>query len=202
MSPCGKTEAIRDYAFNELPAAERQELERHLTACAPCAAELDDIRLTTAVLRALPEEEIPQRIAFVSDKVFEPSPVARFFSGFWNSAARMGFASACLVAGALTFSAVHRPAEVRTVIQTASGVDVTKQLNEAVAQAVARVRAEDAKLTAAALEAANRKHEQEHRALLAEFEESMGLMQERLGAVTTLASLDVRQNDPQNGAAQ
>ena len=44
-------------------------------ACGDCALELDQLRLTTAALRTLPDREIPQRIAFVSDQVFEPSRV-------------------------------------------------------------------------------------------------------------------------------
>ncbi len=106
-SPCGSAEALRDYAFDELPADERRTMEQHLAVCGDCALELDQLRLTTAALRTLPDREIPQRIAFVSDKVFEPSPVARFCR-FWNSAARLGFASACVLAVALVVSAWHR----------------------------------------------------------------------------------------------
>jgi len=42
-------------------------MEQHLAACGDCALELDQLRLTTAALRTLPDREIPQRIAFVSD---------------------------------------------------------------------------------------------------------------------------------------
>ena len=101
MSTCTEAEALRDYAFDEMAAADRPSMEQHLATCADCAAELDQLRLTTAALRILPDREIPQRIAFVSDKVFHPSPVARFFGGFWNSAARLGFASPCVLAVAL-----------------------------------------------------------------------------------------------------
>src|SRR6267154_2129862 len=97
MSECDRGEALRDYAFDELPAGERPEMEQHISDCTGCAAELDRLRLTTAALRILPDREIPQRIAFVSDKVFAPSPVVRFLGGFWNSAARLGFASACVL---------------------------------------------------------------------------------------------------------
>ena len=101
------------------------------------------LRLTTAALRTLPDREIPQRIAFVSDKVFEPSPFRRFFG------ARLGFASACVLAAALVVSAWHfsdayRPAEVQTVVHTASVSP--QQINDAVAKAVAQVRTEDAQM--------------------------------------------------------
>jgi hypothetical protein len=164
MSTCDRAEALRDYAFDELPAGERPGMEQHIAVCGDCAAELDQLRVTTAVLRVLPDREIPQRIAFVSDKVFQPSPLARLFGGFWNSAARLGFASACVLGAALIVSAYHRPApvaqrEVRTIIQTA---DVSKQINDAVAQAVEKIREEDARM----LSASDAKHDKEHRALM------------------------------------
>ncbi len=184
MSTCDRAEALRDYAFDELPAAERPGMEQHIAACGDCAAELDQLRVTTAVLRVLPDREIPQRIAFVSDKVFQPSPLARFFGGFWNSAARLGFASACVLGGALIVSAYHRPAappvaqrEIRTVIQAS---DVSKQLNEAVAKAVAQVHREDARLFAAS----EIKHDQEHRALM----DAVTVLQAHLNTNTLLAS--------------
>jgi len=58
-------------------------------------------------LFTLREEEIPQRIAFVSDKIFEPSPVRRWFSAFWGSAGRLGFASAAMLSAALIFSSLN-----------------------------------------------------------------------------------------------
>jgi hypothetical protein len=165
MSTCDRAEALRDYALDELPAGERPGMEQHIAVCGDCAAELDQLRVTTAVLRVLPDREIPQRIAFVSDKIFQPSPLARFFGGFWNSAARLGFASACVLGGALIIAAYHRPAqapaqrEVRTVVQT---TDVSKQIHDAVALAVAKIRAEDARM----LSASDMKHDKEHRELM------------------------------------
>ncbi|HVW86785.1 MAG TPA: zf-HC2 domain-containing protein [Bryobacteraceae bacterium] len=193
MSQCENAEALRDYAFDELPAGERAGLEQHIAACAACAAELDQLRLTTAALRSLPDREIPQRIAFVSDKVFSPSPVARFFSGFWNSAARLGFASSCAIAAALIVSAWHRPKpEIRMVAGPA--VDVSKQVNEAVAKAVAQVREEDARLTKAALAAEDRKNEQEHLNMM----EAVRVLQRHIDATTLLASSEA----PQTGLGQ
>jgi anti-sigma factor RsiW len=195
MSTCSKAEALRDYAFDELPAGDRPSMEQHIAACADCAAELDQLRVTTAALRIIPDREIPQRIAFVSDKVFAPSAAARFFGAFWNSAARLGFASACILGGALMVSAYHRPAEIRTVVQTAgSQIDVTKAVNDAVAQAVAKVRTEDAQVTKSALEAVERKDEAEHRTLL----EAVTVLQDRLNTGTLLASADY----PAGGARQ
>jgi anti-sigma factor RsiW len=191
MSTCDRAEVLRDYAFDELPAAEIRGIEQHLETCEACAADLDRLRITTAALRSIPDREIPQRIAFVSDKVFAPSAAARFFSGFWNSGAQLGFASACVLGTALLVSAYHRTAptaEVRTIVQTA---DVSKQVDEAVARAVAQVRdqvrQEDARLTQAAVDAAEARHEREQRVLLDAFQ----VLQKRLNTNTLLASADV-----------
>ncbi len=186
FSTCGQTELLRDYAFDELSAADRAAVERHLAECADCAQELDQFRLTTAALRMLPEREIPQRIAFVSDKVFQPSPLARFFG------ARLGFASACVLAAALVVFAYHRPAPQQVVVER--NVDVSKQVNEAVAKAVAQVRQEDAKMTQAALAAYDRKN----RAQWVALEESFSVLQKRVNTDTILASSSM----PLSGAGQ
>ena len=75
---------------------------------------MDRLRVTQTALFSLRDEEIPQRIAFVSDKVFEPSPWRRWLSAFWGSSARLGFASAAMLSTALVVSALtgrlpHRP---------------------------------------------------------------------------------------------
>lgn len=189
---CERTEDVREYAFDELPATGRRAVEQHLSTCAACAGELSRLRMATAALRVLPDVEIPQRIAFVSDKVFQPSAVSRWFGSFWTSAARLGFASACVLGAALVVSAYHRPAtEVRTIVQTASApADISKQVNEAVAKAVARVHQEDARTTQAALQAVELKYERKQRDLMVSVQENFEVLQKRLGSYTTLASAD------------
>jgi hypothetical protein len=201
MTTCDKNEALRDYAFDELPAGAagdraRREMEQHLVGCGLCATELDQLRVTTAALRALPEQEVPRRIAFVSDKIFNPSPLARFLAALPKYAALAVAAVALVVA-------VQRPApEVVKVVTTASGADVSKQIDEAVGKAVSQVRAEvkaeDARITTAALAEAEVKHEREHRMLVAAMEQSIEVMQKRMNAATSLASLEA----PQNGGGQ
>ncbi len=182
-------EALRDYAFGELPAARQPELEHHLGICGECALELDRLRLTTAALRTLPDQEIPQRIAFVSDKVFEPSPVSRFFAGFWNSASRLSFASACVLGAALIVSAYHRPVEVRTVVQQAANTDVSKQVNDAVTKAVAQVKLENAR----EIEAVSHKYEQEYQERMTTVAANFEMLQRRLGT-SLIAANDMRRN--------
>lgn len=198
MNTCERSEALRDYAFDELPTPERATMERHIAACESCDSELRAIQLTTATLRAIPDREVPQRIAFVSDKIFEPSPVARFFRGFFTSGAQLGFASACLLAGAIIFSAMHRPVEVRTIVATATNQDVSQQIDQAVKKAVAQIREEDSRLTQTALASAETRHREEHKALLVSMQETVDVMQKRMGAYTSLASLET----PVNGGGQ
>jgi len=101
---------LRDYLFNELADSDRRNLELHIKTCPACREELDRLRLTQAAMFSLREEEIPQRIAFVSDPVFEPSGWRRAWTVFWGSPARLGFASAAMLSGAILLSALTRPA--------------------------------------------------------------------------------------------
>jgi len=190
---------LRDYAFDELPASARPAMEQHITTCRDCASELDSLRLTTAALRILPDREIPQRIAFVSDKVFEPSATARWFSGFWNSASKLGFASACILAVGLIASAsiqYNRPAAPTQTAQLAS-VDVSAQVNDAVAKAVAQIRSEDARATQAIIEASEQKQTQERRAMMAAMAENLDVMQKRYNTRALFASNDALRGDGQ-----
>ncbi|GEM_PF-801637 len=203
MSTCSRVDEIRDYAMGEGPAEARGAIENHAASCEECAGELQRMRLVTAALRSMPEEEVPQRIAFVSDKIFEPSPVTRFFQGFWNSTARLGFASACLLTVAITTFALRQPAAApvapspaaanATATQASytpalSQREIARQIDEAVAKAVTQVREQDARLTKAALESAEARHQKEHQALMVAMQESMTVLQKRLSTYTMLAS--------------
>jgi anti-sigma factor RsiW len=101
---------LRDFALKELSETERQQVEAHVRGCAPCREEVERLRLTEAALFALRDEEIPQRIAFVSDKIFEPAPWRRAWTAFWGSTARLGFASAAMLSTALVVFSLARPA--------------------------------------------------------------------------------------------
>jgi len=147
---------LRDYFFGELPEESRQQVELHNRSCVKCREELNGLRSTQAALLAVADEEIPQRIAFVSDRVYEPSRLRRWWRAFWGSAPRLGFASAAMLSAAIIVSAMHRPAVV-TPPAPAAAVDVAKlqadfsrQVNEAVQKAVAESDARNEQLLAAA----------------------------------------------------
>jgi hypothetical protein len=79
--------------LGELDPSARQSAETHAAACEGCREELAALRLTLNSLSALRDEEIPRRIAFVSDKVFEPR--------WWQRMFHPAFASACVLAAAI-----------------------------------------------------------------------------------------------------
>ena len=103
---------LKDYFLKELPDANRRPVEDHLRTCPACREELDRLRLTEAALFALRDEEVPQRIGFVSDEVFEPARWRRWWGALWGSAAQLGFASAAMLSIAILVHAFVRPAPV------------------------------------------------------------------------------------------
>jgi anti-sigma factor RsiW len=143
---------LKDYFLNELNPGQAAQVEQHTRGCAACRAELDRLRLTEAALFALRDEEIPRRIGFVSDQVFEPSPWRRWWTAFWNSAPRLGFASAAMLTAAILFSALTRPApapvaQVASVTPAITQADLQKQIAVAVQKAVAESERQQAKRT-------------------------------------------------------
>jgi anti-sigma factor RsiW len=131
---------LNDYFFEELSGPEfgqkSRQVEAHVKTCQSCAEELDRLRLMSAALRSVPDEEIPQRIAFVSDKIFEPSPWRRWLAAFWNSGARLGFAGAAMLsASLLVFAFRPAPAPV-TIVRTVAAPAPASQAQTSAARAV------------------------------------------------------------------
>jgi len=120
------------YALGELEADRRREAEAHAATCSVCREELAEVRLTLTALSTLREEEMPRRIAFVSDKVFEPR--------WWQSFLRPSFAAGAVIAGAILVHAFVRPpapvqvdtAQMQAKIEAA----VSQRIDAAVAKAI------------------------------------------------------------------
>lgn len=93
------------YTLGELDAPARREAETHAAACSACREEAAGWRVTLDAMAVLKEEELPRRIAFVSDKVFEPSWWQRLTRSF----PRTSFAAAGLIAAAILVHAFVRP---------------------------------------------------------------------------------------------
>jgi anti-sigma factor RsiW len=144
---------LRDYFLKELPNPQQLQVEAHLHTCHACREEVARLGATEAALFCLRDEEIPQRIAFVSDQVLEPSPVRRWLADFWGSTARLGFASAAVLSVAIAFSAWQRtpapatgtaavvPTAAAAQLQTLTPEQIDQRVQEAVTKAVAQVSA-------------------------------------------------------------
>jgi anti-sigma factor RsiW len=161
---------VKDYFWGELPESDRAEAERHVAGCGICSEELAELKTQRGMLMSLPDEEPPQRIGFVSDKVFEPSPFRRWLDSFWTSGARLGFASAAMLSCSILVYSARQPmvvekripaAQVNTTASAPTPVDVQAVVNSAVKAALA----EQDKKTALLLAAAEEKHQMEERAM-------------------------------------
>lgn len=162
---------LRDYYFKDLAENERRLTEVHVKTCASCREELDRLRGTETALLALPDEEIPQRIGFVSDPVFQPSAFRRGWDALWGSAARLGFASAAMLSAALVVFSLTRPvprapAPAPAVTRVALEAKVSKRVNDAVAKAVAESEARQARQTQELLAASDKRHALETQAMI------------------------------------
>jgi hypothetical protein len=111
----------------------------HIESCESCREEVERLRVTQTALLSLADEEVPQRIAFVSDKIFEP----RWWQRVWHSGPAMGFAAAALLAIAILVHAYARPV---TVVQSA-GISAAQVEHMVAAEVDRRVAAEAVKVS-------------------------------------------------------
>jgi anti-sigma factor RsiW len=92
---------LKAHLFGEEPGA-----AEHLKTCGSCQEEWARLQLTYAALRSLPDEEVPRRIAFVSDKVFEPK--------WWRRIPKL-IPAAALLSAAIIFHALYVSGSVAAV---------------------------------------------------------------------------------------
>lgn len=153
---------LKDYFFGELAAPERRAVEEAIREDAGLREEYERLQVTETALFALREEEMPRRIAFVSDKVFEP----KWYHAFWHSGPRLGFAGAAMLAGALVFNAVWQPAAQTgpaAPVASVSQAEIDRRVTE-------RVEAEMARLLPAAIERLDTQHKVQMAAAVREVE--------------------------------
>ncbi len=183
---------LKAYVIDELDRRERAAIEDHARGCQACREELDRLALTRSALASLEDEEIPRRIAFVSDRVFEP----RWWQTMWHSGPSMGFASAAVLAAAILVHGFTRP-----VIATAPGsVDtaqiekqveakVTARLNAAVTKAVSDAQAKQSAEVAKVLDAAARQRQAD----LATFQQATEYYQKQMARFEVASNEGYRQ---------
>ena len=151
---------LKAYFLGEVARAEKSSVEDHVRACQSCREELDRLKLTESALCSLEDEELPQRIAFVSDKVFEPS----WYQTIWRSGPAMGFASAVLLAAAIlvhgfSVNGVARPVAVATPAPIVNTAQVEQRIEQQVKARLDAVEAKNAQQMAAMLDAAEKRFE-------------------------------------------
>lgn len=183
------------YLLGEIPSQEKAALEGHFRGCSSCQEELDRLRLIHAALRAIPDEEVPQRIAFVSDKVFEP----RWWQKIWRSGPAMGFASTAVLAGAILVHAFARPVvkPLAPAIDTAKieqriEREVNARMDAAVAKAVSDAEARQEQKLSKLLQAADQRNELQRRADMAALQQTVRFYDQQMGRLM-VASNDFAQ---------
>jgi len=150
----------KSYALVELDSRALQDAENHVAACADCQDELAGLRVTLDAMATLREEELPRRIAFVSDKVFEPRWYEKLFL-------RPSFAAAAVIAAAILVHAFVRP--VGVPVNTTAQVDTRAIEARVSAEVTARLQSEMATAVNAAVSKAvadTEKHDDQRTALL------------------------------------
>jgi anti-sigma factor RsiW len=180
---------LKDYFFGELGGSERGQVETHLKECRACREDIERLHLTHAALHALPQEEPPRRIAFVSDKVFAP----RWWQAWWNSAARLGFAGATMLSIAILVHGFARPSAVvpapgATAMEARISAEVARRVEAAVQQAVAASEARQSAKANQMVEAVRRDFEFQRRADRLEYQETLNILQKRWGGLLVASS--------------
>ncbi len=185
---------LRDYFFAELKSAEAKQVELHLAACKACQVELSQLDVTRVALMQLPQEEPPRRIAFVSDKVFAPTMWQRF----WQSGAKLGFASAAMVTAGLLVNALTRPSPVVQYSNVNYGAieakvreEVSRQIPVEVAKAVSVAEEKNLAQVHTAVASVEKKYAQERELDIAVMRANFDILQSRMSQrYLNLASYD------------
>jgi len=118
------------YVLRELDADAARQAEAHLATCSICHEEVATLRLTLDTLSTLRDEEMPRRIAFVSDKVFEPR--------WWQRVFNPTFAAGVLVAVAIL---IHGSMSTGRTGQDQVDAAVTKAVSQVEARHMQEIRA-------------------------------------------------------------
>jgi anti-sigma factor RsiW len=177
----------KGFVLQEIPPAQRRQMEEHLNTCAACRQEVEALGLTIVAVRRLPQQPIPRRLAFVSDPVFE----LPWWKRLWRAPApAWGFAAAAVIAMAILAHGLLAPPPPPAVarfsqadIEKAVQAELERQLP---ARLQAVVRAEIAPAVAQVetrLAAFEQRVQAERRADLRDVTAAFELLQKRLNNV-------------------
>ncbi len=112
---------VKAYAVGEMNESDKRAAAAHVAGCDACREELAGIQSSLTSLAMLRDEDPPRRIAFVSDKVFEPT--------WWQRLNPM-FASACVLAAAIVIHGFAAPPAVDPTVDPS----IQARIDEAVAR--------------------------------------------------------------------
>lgn len=193
---CSTNVDLKAYVVGELSRSERAAAEDHVRVCQGCREELDRLNLTRAALATLEDEEIPRRIAFVSDRVFEP----RWWQTMWHSGPVMGFASAALLAAAILAHGFERPvapvAKAPAVdtaqIERQVEAQVEARLDATVAKAVSDSQTRQAAEFAKVLNATETRFERQRQADIATVQQAADYYQKQIGRLVVASNVEYK----------
>jgi len=180
---------LKAYYWGEASPAETAMVEQHTALCAACREELGRLEMTRKLLAAVPDEPMPRRIAFVSDKIFEPS----WWRKWLRPSPAWGLASALMLVSAVGLNVVYRPEPL--VVKQTTGVsmqevrarveaDMAGRVDAAVKQAVRESEGRQARLLKATLERA----ELDHKAELLQVREEIEVMGKRMNTIRVMSA--------------
>jgi anti-sigma factor RsiW len=179
---------LKAYAVDELARDERAVVESHVRGCQSCREELDRLILTRSVLATLEEEEIPRRIAFVSDRVFEP----RWWQTMWHSGPTMGFASAALLAAAILVHGFVKPA-APVAVAAIDQTQIEKRVDAAVTKAVSEAQAKQSAEFANVLKSTEARFDHQRQEDLASFQQVEEYRQKQISRMLVASNEDYKQ---------
>jgi hypothetical protein len=190
---------MKDLLLGELDAAGRRETEAHIGQCGACAEEWERLQITRGALATLREEEPPRRIAFVSDKVFEPKWWQAFGGFRWAAVAATLLLAASIVAHGL----LSRPVETAAIASPspspapapAPKLDVSAEVERLVGQRLAEMEARHRAETARVVQAVEKRFEENRRMDLVAFEEQIRVMRNQANRLV-VASNDLAGGRP------
>jgi anti-sigma factor RsiW len=120
---------LKAYALGEASKAERKAVEGHAASCSDCRTELETLGTLQVAMRSWADEEPTRRIAFVSDKVFEPR--------WWQKLNWAQMLAPAALAAMAAFAVVKTQAPQSPVpVAAITAPDIEQRIAEAVSQRV------------------------------------------------------------------
>ncbi len=178
---------VKAYFLGENDRQDKAASDEHVARCANCREELDRLNLTQSALLSLGDEEIPKRIAFVSDRVFEP----RWWQTIWRSGPVMGLASAALLAGAILAHGLTRPPSLVAPVAVAKldTAQIDAEVDKRVQVAVTKIEAREQTQHEQMLAAVAKKSQLQGQALVAA-QETIRFYQNQIGRLMVASNYD------------